>query len=173
MVNQHHRDTLLNLLHLYPKTPHPVVYFLAGSLPGEALLHLRQLALLGMISRLSNSLLHRIAINAFNSRVKSWSWFHQVRDLCLMYQLPHPLTFLTTPLTKAQHKALTKKHVVSYWEVKLNDDASLLHSLKYFKPEYMSLTKPHPLLTSPGASPYEARVQTLFLSGRYRTELLS
>ena len=39
----------------------------------------------------------------------------------------------------------------------------------------MSLNKPHPLFTTAGASPYEvtkARIQALFLSGRYRTELL-
>ena len=50
-----------------------------------------------------------------------------------------------------------------------------LISLKFFKPSYMSLAKPHPLLTTAGPSPYEvtkARVQVLFLSGRYRTELL-
>ena len=37
-----------------------------------------------------------------------------------------------------------------------------LISLKFFKPSYMSLAKPHPLLTTAGPSPYEvtkARVQ--------------
>ena len=39
----------------------------------------------------------------------------------------------------------------------------------------MSLTRPHPLYVTAGSSPYEvtkAGVQGLFLSGRYRTELL-
>ena len=48
-ISTHHRNTLLSLLQLLPSTPHPVIYFLAGSLPEEALLHLRQLSLLGML----------------------------------------------------------------------------------------------------------------------------
>ena len=49
-----------------------------------------------------------------------------------------------------------------------------LTSLKFFKPSYKSLEKPHRLLTTTGPFPYEvtkARVQALFLSGSYRTEL--
>ena len=40
-ISTYHRKTLSNLLGLLPSTPQPVIYFLAGSLPGEALLHLR------------------------------------------------------------------------------------------------------------------------------------
>ena len=38
---QHHKDTISNLQRLLPRTPNPVVFFLAGTLPGEAVLHLR------------------------------------------------------------------------------------------------------------------------------------
>jgi hypothetical protein len=46
----------------------------------------------------------------------------------------------------------------------------------YFKPEYMSLTKPHPIWSTAGSNPYEvskAVQQARFLSGRYRSEYLS
>ena len=175
VISKHHHKTLTNLLGLLPGTPHPVVYFLAGRLPGEALLHLRQLSLLGMISRLQGSTIHSHAMNVFTSKGNSWSWFHQVRDVCLMYQLPHPLTILTTPSTKESFKNQVKKYVLNYWELKLRMMSTPLSSLKYFQPSYMSLTRPHPLLTTAGSSPYEvvkARVQALLLSGRYRTELL-
>ena len=175
IVTNHYLEILLNLLRLLPGTPHPVIYFLSGSLPGEALIHLRQLGLLGMISRMPGSILHQYASEVFTSRGTAWSWFHQVRDLCLKYQLPHPLTFLTKTITKEAFKNLVKKHVINFWELKLRADADPLLSLKYFKPEFMSLLKPHPLLVTAGAHPYEvakAGVQALFLSGRYRTELL-
>ena len=61
------------------------------------------------------------------------------------------------------------------WEQKLRDEASPLPSLRFFKPSFMSLKTPHPIFLSAGSSPYEvikAGVQALFLSGRYRTELL-
>ena len=139
------------------------------------MIHLRQLSLLGMISRLTGSLLHQHAVSVFTKQGNTWSWFHQVRNLCLKYQLPHPLTILTTPLPKEAFKRQTKKQVVNYWELKLRDDAAPLTSLKYFKPQYMSLTKPHPIFSTAGPSPYEvtkACTQARFLSGRYRTELL-
>ena len=68
LINHHRLETLRSMLRLLPSTPHPVIYFLAGCLPGEALIHLKQLALLGMISRLPESLLHRQALNVFSSK---------------------------------------------------------------------------------------------------------
>ena len=60
--------------------------------------------------------------------------------------------------------------------MKLRGEASLLSSLVHFKPEYMSLTKPHPIWSTAGSNPYEvskAVQQARFLSGRYRSEWLS
>lgn len=115
VLSSHYLKTLSNLLGLLPSTPHPVIYFLAGSLPGEALLHLRQLSLLGMVSRLQGSYIHTHAIDVFTSEVKGWSWFQQIRDICLMYQLPHPLVILTKPVSKEAFKKMIKKRVINYW----------------------------------------------------------
>ena len=159
IVKNHHLQALRNHLRLLPKTPHPVIFFLAGSLPGDALVHLRQLGLLGMISRMPGSLLHRHALSVFTSKGKAWSWFHQVRDLCLEYQLPHPLTLLELPVSKEEFKSLVKKHVMNYWEQKLRAEASVLSSLTHFKPAFMSLTRPHRISATAGASPkHEFRV---------------
>ena len=49
ILAKHVNLTTENLLKLHPKTPEPVVFFQAGKLPGEALLHLKQLTLFGMI----------------------------------------------------------------------------------------------------------------------------
>ena len=91
------------------------------------------------------------------------------------YRIPYPLTLLTTHLPKSVFKRLTNKHVVNYWVLKLPEDAAPLTSLKYFKPQYMSLTKTQPIFSIAGSSPYEvikACTHAWFLSGRYRTELL-
>ena len=42
IIDQHLKQTLRNLLKLYSDTPQAFIYFMAGSLPGEALLHQRQ-----------------------------------------------------------------------------------------------------------------------------------
>ena len=57
----------------------------------------------------------------------------------------------------------------------MRNEAALLPSLAHFKPEYMSLSSPHPLWLSAGTSPYEvikATVQATMLYGRFRTEKL-
>ena len=175
ILDQHHKDTLQNLLRLHPKTPRSVVYFLAGSLPCSALIHLRQLSLFGMVARLKDSLLHEHAVNALHTKPSSHSWFHGIRDICLQYQLPHPLTMLDSPLSKEAYKVLVKKHVINYWEIVLRDEAFVLPSLRHFRTGFMSLTTPHPLFATAGSSPYEvskASIQSLFLSGRYKTEAL-
>ena len=76
ILNQHHKITLQNLMRLPGCTPPCVVYFLAGSLPGIALLHLRLFSLFGMITRLQGSLLHRHAQDDLvRAKPSNRSWF--------------------------------------------------------------------------------------------------
>jgi hypothetical protein len=166
---KHLKDTYLNIQKLHQKTPDSVVYFLGGCLPGEAVIHLRMLTLFGMVARLQDDPLKIHARNILvTAKSSSKSWFCQLRDLCLTYQLPHPIIILDNPPNKEAFKKLIKARVVDYWETKLRGEASLLSSLVYFKPEFMSLTKPHPIWTTAGSNPYEvskAIQQARFLSG--------
>lgn len=177
IIDNHLNLTLQNLMKLHDKTPHCVTAFLAGRLPGTALVHLRILSNFGMIARTPDSVLHKLGLETFSSlKYSPKSWFYQVREICLMYQLPHPLLIMNSSHSKEMFKTMVKKAVVSYWEAKLLHEASSLPSLKYFQPSQMSLSTSHPLWLSARSSPYEvskARVQAQMLSGRYRTELLS
>ena len=176
MIEAHYRETLRKLLRLPSKTPRSVIYFLAGSLPGDAFVHLRQLSIFGMISRQPQNLLHQHAENLFTAKLISpKSWFNQIRDYCLMYGLPHPASLLASPFEKFAFKKLVKKKVIDYWEHKLRDEASSLRSLAFFFPQYMSLTCTHPLFVSAGNSPAKvsmASIQAIMLSGRYRCDAL-
>ena len=158
------------------KTPRCVIYFLAGTLPGSALLHLRQLSLFGMISRKTDGILYRHARNVFTSvTVAKVSWFHQIRELSLMYGLPHPIDMLENPLDKAVFKKYVKSKVINYWEIVLREEASALKSLNYFQSHYMSLSRPHVLWSTAGHSSRKvsmAWIQALMLSGRYRSNAL-
>ena len=59
-LDHHYKVSLERFQRLYRATPAPVVYFLAGSLPASALLHLRQLSLLSRITRLGQgNILHQ------------------------------------------------------------------------------------------------------------------
>ena len=96
--------------------------------------------------------------------------------ICLLYELPHPITVLENPPSKDDFKKMIKAKVTSYWETKLRGEASLLPSLKYFHPEHMYLTKPHPIWSTAGSNPHEiskAVQQARFISGRYRCASLT
>ena len=174
ILNHHHLRTLCDLLRLYRKTPRSAILFLAGSLPASAILNLRQLGLFGMITRLKENILYQHAkavLTVMNKKGKSW--FLMIRDLCLKYELPHPLQLLEYPPSKETYKKLINAHVIDYWELQLRGEASLLSTLSNFHPEYMSLKNPHPLWTCAGSNPYEvskATIQAKMLSGQYRTE---
>ena len=82
---------------------------------------------------------------------------------------------MDNPPRKDDFKKIVKSHVVSYWENHLRGEASVLSSLRFIKPNFMSLTKPHPLWTTTNGNPHEvskALQQARFLSGRYRTNSL-
>ena len=171
-IDRHHCETLRRLMRLMKNTPRCVVYFLAGSLPGSALVHMRQISLFGMICRLRNSVLYQIALNFFLDNLKfRTSWFQQIDNWCLQYNLPQPLSLLQNPLSKSSLKILVKKKIIDYWESKLRLEAQCLKSLINFRPNFMSLWKSHPLWVTAGNSPRQvsmATIQAVMLSGRYR-----
>ena len=169
--------TLRNLLKCHLSTPQPFVYFMAGSLPGKAILHLRNLSLFSMVTHLPGNSLYDRARHIFvTGSHSSKSWFANIRDICLLYDLPHPLTLLENPMSKVAFKKLVKSKVIDYWENQLREIAASLSSLVYFKPEFHSLSRPHPIIWTPGPNSHEvskAVVQLKMLSGRYRTAMLT
>ena len=125
---------------------------------------------------LPGNILHKIGRYILTTfRPSSKSWFVSIRNLCVLYNLPHPLQTLEYPPSKESGKSLVKSHIVSYWEKKLRDSAKDLTSLSYFHPEYMSLLRPHPLFSSCGENSFEvAKSLTVsrMISGRYRSDQL-
>ena len=119
VIDHHLNLTIQNLMRLHDKTPHSVTAFLAGRLPGTALVHLRLLSNFGMIARNPSSILHKLGLEFFSHKLASKSWFSQIRDICLLYQLPHPLSFMLNHQTKESFKSVVKKAVISYLEAKL------------------------------------------------------
>ena len=177
LIDSHYQVTIQNLQRLHLRTPRSIIFFLAGTLPGEAVLHIRQLALFSMICHLPNDPLHEHGVYALTSLPKSaYSWFHHVRDLSLQYCLPHPLELLGRPLEKKHFKKLVKLKVMEYWHQVLVSECSTLKSLRYFDPFKASLQHPHPMWTTTAGNSFESSKSTVLArmtSGRYRTEMMS
>ena len=90
--------------------------------------------------------------------------------LCKQYGLPHPLTLLQKPFEKTTFKSLIKLKISDYWQTQYRKKSADLSSLRYFKPDFMSLLKPHPILKTVSHS-YDVNkmvIQLRMLSGRYR-----
>ena len=173
ILAQHVKENTESLLKLHAKTPEPVVFFLAGRLPGEALLHLKQLTLFGMICHLPGNILHNIAVQLLTTASqKSQNWFSGIRSHCFTYNLPHPLILLKSPPTKEKFKSLIKANITDFWQAKLRAHSATLEekSLRYFKPQFMSLSRPHPMWAGAVTSyTVNKRVTTArMLSGRFR-----
>ena len=93
----HQKATLERLQRLSPRTPAPAVYFLSGTLPTPAILHMRQLGLLYMIATLGPAnILWKHGTYILHHHIKH-SWFIQVWELTFQYSLPDPLFTLTSP----------------------------------------------------------------------------
>ena len=71
LVSNHYKEEVQNLLRLKPYTPNSVYYFLAGTLPAEAIVHLRQFSILSMI--MESNILHKHGFNVLNSKSSSLS----------------------------------------------------------------------------------------------------
>jgi hypothetical protein len=103
-----------------PPCTHPTrafVFFVAVFLPFRGIFHLRQLNLFAMLSRLQDNILHKLAKYLLTtSPDSSHSWLMNIKKLCNLYHLPHPLTMLESPPSKESFKKPTKDKVQTYWE---------------------------------------------------------
>ena len=83
-LHKYYKNVLRRILKLPEDVSECAIWFLSGSLPFEALLHLRIFSLFGMICKLDQNPLSIIARNALiRSRPSSKSWFHMVRNICI------------------------------------------------------------------------------------------
>ena len=171
----HYKTTLQQLQRLHEKTPRGVVYLLAGCLPPEALLHMKQLSLFSMICRKPDDPLHRHGrFILTNCSQKSKSWFCQVKDILIQYGLNDPLHYLDCPPQKPVFKQQVKRVISNYWHAVLIEECKGLSSLKYFRPELYSLLKPHYMWTTTAGNPFETSKSTVtarMISGRFRSEM--
>ena len=176
ILDKHYQNMVQNIQKLYDKTPRCITFFLAGCLPGEAVLHLKQLTLFRMICYLQDDPLYSLAQSVLATAVPGGkSWFNQILSLCMRYSLPHPHQLLLAPPPRSVFKRRVKSAISKYWENTLHDEASSLDSLHLFHPMNCSLEETHTVWTSAKDSPFEchkAVVLARMISGRFRTERL-
>ena len=176
MIDSHYLDSLRNIQRLHRGTPRAVVLFMAGSLPGQAILHMKQLTLFSMICHKPDDPLYSHATYILTRpSQKSRSWFTNILAISKLYGLPHPLSILQNPPVRAVFKRLVKEKVRAYWESFLSSEIAELKSAIYFQPSQYSLVHPCFSWQVVVGNNYEcakALVVAKMISGRYRTEYL-
>ena len=136
-------------------------------------------SIFGQICRLKegDNILANHAMSIFSSASpSSKSWFWKLRQLSLMYGLPHLSAWLSSKPSKLQLKSMAKSLVLKFWLNRLRSQAASLSSLQYLQTKFLGLTRCHPLFRSFGSSPREvekATTQARLMSGRYRLEALT
>ena len=174
-LSNHLKSTVQNLQRLHLNTPRAVVFLLGGLMPAEAILHCRQLSLFYMVCKNISDPLHNHARHVLTTcKSSSKSWFLNIQSICFQYELPDPLDLLNNCPTKKTFKSWVKQSVSKYWQQLLVKECQNMSSLKYFKPELYSITRPHYMWTTTSSRPFESAKSTIWarmLSGRYRTEM--
>ena len=170
ILNIHYRKKLRRLQHLPASTAIPAIYLLSGSLPAEAVLHVRQFTLLHMIALLGPSNpLCSIALQNLKSPPMV-SWFGALRKVATRYVMPDPLQIIVDPPSKTSFRRLVRSKILTYWSIRTRRNAAKKGSHDLLKISHLPLGRgPHPLWTS-CTSPTQTRSATLIakmLTGTY------
>ncbi|CAG2207220.1 unnamed protein product [Mytilus edulis] len=81
----------------------------------------------------------------------SCSWFIEVKELCLKYEINDLYAYLTNPLSKFQWKKLVKSKIHDYWTSKITDESKGYSTLKFMDHKY-NIGSVHPLAISVNAN---------------------
>ena len=116
-INQYMKKCLQYHQKLPDSTPPCVIAFLGGTLPGRAIIHLKQLNIFGMIARMPGSVLHTHGYQVLTRLSSPFSsWFFQICDLCLEYGLTNPLDLLSDSPSNSSFNRKIKSLVIDHWE---------------------------------------------------------
>ena len=92
----------------------------------------------------------------------------------LSHEISSPISNLTPKyLFKEFSWKQLQSAILNFWEKKLRLESEQLSSLRYFKPNHLSLSTPHIIWLSAGPNPYKVEISVIqagWLSGRYRCE---
>ena len=154
LINKQYKKIIKQVLSLPVNIADPAIYILSGLLPADAIIHKKALNLFGSICRgEETSTEWQLAERQLYIKgSKSNSWFNEIKQLFIKYELGDPYQSLYTSLSKLEWKKLIAKGVNSYWMVKVEQEAKLFTSLKYLSGDKYRIGKCHPLTKTLTAS---------------------
>ena len=148
-ISIQYKKWIKQILSLNSNVADSAVYTLSGLLPIEAEIHVKAINLFGNISRANcDSIEWRLAERQLQIKPhNSCSWFIEVKELCLKYEINDLYAYLTNPLSKFQWKKLVKSKIHDYWTSKITDESKGYSTLKFMDHKY-NIGSVHPLAIS-------------------------
>ena len=148
-INRQYKKWIKQILSLYINVADPAVFILAGTLPIEAEMHIKAITFYGNITRAKKSSIEwKLAERQLTIKShESLSWFIQIKELCLKYDILNIYNYIENPLSKNQWKKMIKTKIYTYWKSRLLEEAKLYKSLK-FMGKHLMFGKVHPLAKS-------------------------
>ena len=107
-INRQYKKWIKQILSLYINVADPAVFILAGTLPIEAEMHIKAITLYGNITRAKKSSIEwKLAERQLTIKShESHSWFIEIKELCLKYDILNIYNYLENPLSKNQWKKM-------------------------------------------------------------------
>ena len=172
VITNFHHKILRGILKLGPVSPIAPLYFLLGELPIEAVLHMDILTLFWCIWANPQTKIHEILKYLLMiSDSSSLTWSAHLRLLFQIYQLPDPLTLLSSPLwPKETWKILIKTTITAFYEAIWREKASRNSKLFFLNVQVTGLAgRPHPVLSGVMSTQevVRSRIHVKMLSGDY------
>jgi hypothetical protein len=173
---EHFHLAMLRAIQSLPdRTATEAVYLLSGTLPMEALIHLRKLSLIGAIARSENATMCDIAVRqCAMTGIPSASWFNDTEILLIKYGLPLTVSLIQYPIPKERWKKLVRDAVNQFWTQKLRREAEEdKPSLALLNLQHVSIGKVHHcwrFLVSCVKDVRRATIRAKFLTGSYPTQ---
>ena len=171
-VRAFHHKILRGILKLSSVSPIVPLYFLLGELPMEGTLHLDMLSLFWCIWANPQTKVHDIVKYLLSmTDSASVTWTAHIRILFQLYNLPDPLTLISSfPWPKERWKSHIKAAVTVYHEKNLRAKASTNSKLGFLNVQTIGLTgRPHPALSGVLTTQdvMRSRVHIKMLAGDY------
>jgi hypothetical protein len=123
-IQNYNKKPFRQVLSLAVNVADPAVYMISGLLPLEAEIHTKVFTMFGNITRAhKNSTEWKLAERQLHIKsLDSNSWFMEIKNLCIKYDLEDPIHYMQNHLSKTKWKSLITSAIYNYWSDRINEE---------------------------------------------------
>jgi len=171
LLDKYEAKIVRQLQYLPDRCATAAAYITLGLTPMTSTIEVNALTLFGNVIREYGTTEYAIAKRQLALKDEnSHSWFANVRQILLKYDLPSAFDLLQNPPNKTEWKRIISEAVNQYWASKWSEEKASKPSMRYLTIPEKPLNNPHQLWSSINTNPRqvkEAMVKVRMLTGTY------